>query len=463
MKTLFSLIEINLALALLSVLGVVVIQDPKLELTAETLTPIPSSQNSFDARSPASPSTAPQIEAPIPQSQVSQPETFSDPDRDGQKTASTDTNQSAIIVQDRVTIERYAQKIKSLESQLAQSQQAQPAEPTPTQAAKPVAPKSVPNQSSALRARQAATQLQPPSIKTQRKPTVVNTTQVKPPASRITAPVVAASSNSSKSVDRPVQSKVLKTSTPRIVTIKPTSSPPKRVTASPSLSPAPTTTNRPQITPNASSTPSLAKTSPRVVTTQNNQPSPSTSAAVKPQPTNLFATPKVQTTRKTSTDNNTQIVTTPKRVFVGDKKNAKIQSSASLPTTDLPASACACSEIVVPDSPASEPVATVPPTTTVAIAKVTSQPASPSEQYLDSSNRSIYEANNLAYGLVIANSKKQITYGTQMYRKVQTAIRLLRRGDSLEVAAQKASVPMSVIAQLQAWGETRPGSIVAER
>ncbi|MDJ0661351.1 MAG: hypothetical protein QNJ42_17950 [Crocosphaera sp.] len=71
---------------------------------------------------------------------------------------------------------------------------------------------------------------------------------------------------------------------------------------------------------------------------------------------------------------------------------------------------------------------------------------------------SIQIANDIAYGLVIAHDKKQIRYGTRMYRKVQTAINLLRRGAGLNGASRRSGVPRSVLDQLMKWGQERPGA-----
>ncbi len=71
---------------------------------------------------------------------------------------------------------------------------------------------------------------------------------------------------------------------------------------------------------------------------------------------------------------------------------------------------------------------------------------------------SIQIANDIAYGLVIAHDKNQIRYGTRMYRKVQTAINLLRRGAGLNGASRRSGVPRSVLDQLMKWGQERPGA-----
>ncbi|MGH2412165.1 MAG: eIF2A-related protein, partial [Microcystaceae cyanobacterium] len=69
---------------------------------------------------------------------------------------------------------------------------------------------------------------------------------------------------------------------------------------------------------------------------------------------------------------------------------------------------------------------------------------------------SIRHANDIAYGLVIAQQKRQIKYGTHAYLKVQTVIRCLRRGKSLEEAIRLSKVPRSSIEQLIKWGQNRP-------
>ncbi len=71
---------------------------------------------------------------------------------------------------------------------------------------------------------------------------------------------------------------------------------------------------------------------------------------------------------------------------------------------------------------------------------------------------SIQIANDIAYGLVIAHDKNQIRYGTRMYRRVQTAINLLRRGAGLDGASRRSGVPRSVLDQLMKWGQKRPGA-----
>ncbi len=71
---------------------------------------------------------------------------------------------------------------------------------------------------------------------------------------------------------------------------------------------------------------------------------------------------------------------------------------------------------------------------------------------------SIQLANDIAYGLVIAHDKRQIRYGTKMYRKVQTAINLLRRGAGLNGASRRSGVPRPILDQLMEWGQERPGA-----
>ncbi len=73
---------------------------------------------------------------------------------------------------------------------------------------------------------------------------------------------------------------------------------------------------------------------------------------------------------------------------------------------------------------------------------------------------SVRLANDIAYGLVIAHQNQQIRYGTRMYRQVQTAINLLRRGAGLEGASRRSGVPRSVLDQLMEWGQQRPGALI---
>lgn len=73
---------------------------------------------------------------------------------------------------------------------------------------------------------------------------------------------------------------------------------------------------------------------------------------------------------------------------------------------------------------------------------------------------SIQLANDIAYGLTIAQDKGQIKYGTKTYRKVQTAIVLLRRGAGLNDASRRSGIPRSTLDQLLQWGQQRPGALV---
>jgi hypothetical protein len=70
-------------------------------------------------------------------------------------------------------------------------------------------------------------------------------------------------------------------------------------------------------------------------------------------------------------------------------------------------------------------------------------------------DNSVKLANDLVYGLGVAAQKKQINYGTQMYRKINSVIAMVRRGKTVEKAASVAGVPMSTISQVRAWGQTR--------
>ena len=75
-------------------------------------------------------------------------------------------------------------------------------------------------------------------------------------------------------------------------------------------------------------------------------------------------------------------------------------------------------------------------------------------------DQAIHLANDLTIGLLVAGQKRQINYGSRTYRKVQTAIRSLRRGTSfnLEQASRRSRLQVSLLKQIAKWGENRPGS-----
>lgn len=70
-------------------------------------------------------------------------------------------------------------------------------------------------------------------------------------------------------------------------------------------------------------------------------------------------------------------------------------------------------------------------------------------------------ANDISAGLLIAGDKGQINHGTTNYRRVQTAIALLRQGEDIENAARRAQVSLDTLQQLIKWGENRPGSFTS--
>lgn len=73
------------------------------------------------------------------------------------------------------------------------------------------------------------------------------------------------------------------------------------------------------------------------------------------------------------------------------------------------------------------------------------------------------QANDITFGLIVAAQSGQINYGTRTYRKVQNAIRLLRRGETLSNSASRSQVPLSVLQQLIRWGQNRPGRFKLDR
>lgn len=66
------------------------------------------------------------------------------------------------------------------------------------------------------------------------------------------------------------------------------------------------------------------------------------------------------------------------------------------------------------------------------------------------------DANAIAFGLRTANENGQIKARSTMWRKAQSAIRLLRRGKTRVEAAQIANIPQNTLDQLIKWGQERP-------
>ncbi len=56
-------------------------------------------------------------------------------------------------------------------------------------------------------------------------------------------------------------------------------------------------------------------------------------------------------------------------------------------------------------------------------------------------------------GLVIARQKGQINPKTATWKKVQSVVRLLRRGDTKQEAATKVKISSQLIEQLLEWGQ----------
>jgi hypothetical protein len=70
-------------------------------------------------------------------------------------------------------------------------------------------------------------------------------------------------------------------------------------------------------------------------------------------------------------------------------------------------------------------------------------------------------ANDISAGLLVAGNKGHINHGTTNYRRVQTAIALLRKGEDIEDAARRAQISRDTLQQLIKWGENRPGSFTS--
>jgi hypothetical protein len=71
----------------------------------------------------------------------------------------------------------------------------------------------------------------------------------------------------------------------------------------------------------------------------------------------------------------------------------------------------------------------------------------------------LHQANNVAAGLLVAQNYGSLAYNSQEYKRYQTAILLLRKGNSLEEAARKANLPSNDLYQVMKWGENRPGNL----
>ncbi len=69
-------------------------------------------------------------------------------------------------------------------------------------------------------------------------------------------------------------------------------------------------------------------------------------------------------------------------------------------------------------------------------------------------------ANDLSVGLLVADKRGELKYGTRNYKKVQTAILSLRKGGSqtLEEAAQLSGMDLKTLEWLAQYGQNRPGS-----
>ncbi|MEL4898450.1 hypothetical protein [Crocosphaera sp. Alani8] len=83
---------------------------------------------------------------------------------------------------------------------------------------------------------------------------------------------------------------------------------------------------------------------------------------------------------------------------------------------------------------------------------VAPQPTTPIDEH-------IILANDLSAGLIDADIRKELTHGTGKYKKVQTAIRSLRKGssESLEEASQLSGIDLETLQWLVKYGQDRPG------
>jgi hypothetical protein len=86
----------------------------------------------------------------------------------------------------------------------------------------------------------------------------------------------------------------------------------------------------------------------------------------------------------------------------------------------------------------------------------------PTYAWIDSKKEELIRyANDISAGLLVAGDKGHINHGTTNYRRVQTAIALLRKGEDMENAARRAQISLDTLQQLIKWGENRPGSFTS--
>lgn len=85
--------------------------------------------------------------------------------------------------------------------------------------------------------------------------------------------------------------------------------------------------------------------------------------------------------------------------------------------------------------------------------RTTPSPTSANNAIVIRSTGSIEQANALVRGLVVARQKGQINHRTTTWKKIQSVVRLLRRGDSKQKAAQEVGVSPKLIDQLIIWGQ----------
>lgn len=87
----------------------------------------------------------------------------------------------------------------------------------------------------------------------------------------------------------------------------------------------------------------------------------------------------------------------------------------------------------------------------------TPAPPSPNltnNEIASSSSNSMEQANTIVRGLQQARQKGQINFETTTWKKVQSVVRLLRRGEALQEAATEVGVSLQLIDQLLVWGSS---------
>lgn len=188
--------------------------------------------------------------------------------------------------------------------------------------------------------------------------------------------------------------------------------------------------------------PSFARAATRV----SSNPTPQTgwTPESSKQPVRPSTPKRSSTSTKLATSSTQQTVATPKRPSSSRKVSQQSRAAIRSPLTTKPQQRTA-----KPKVPRITDSRTTRERTTVAINSSVVRANKDPQQSTD-------DANAIAFGLRTANENGQIKTRSTMWRKAQSAIRLLRRGKTRVEAAQIANIPENTLEQLIKWGQQRP-------